>query len=626
MPVHGRNNMRRTTSTLALCLAAGMIASPAMAQQLEDTRYDGHFAFGDSLSDNGNLFDLTNGVFPPPPYNERFTDEFVTLEYLAPGLQTIADAASDSRDVGFAYGGATAAPGALPPGFEQQIALFDARNITIGSNDLVSVLFGANDFFNAIGNPANQNDAAVRALAATSVGHVVDGAEALADRGARNFLFYTMPDLSATPAYLNSPVAAEAALYSDAFGGDLRNALRDSLASAPEGTTYTLIDLHALLGRLIANPQAFGLSNVTQAYTATGSGDPTTYLYFDEVHPTSTVNRIAAAYINEAINPEWALAGAPALGRASLENAKFVTDNTMLRLERLRAGALSDQVSCAERAPRFYAGASRAEGGAGGDGVSRATSLDGNIYSAGVDVAARCDLTVGIAFDRSAMDGKIGSTGGFDLDSFLVNAYALWRPAPRVFFDASVGGGYVDLGSIRRQTNVLGIVTEGETSGSVIDAHLRGGYDFFVNESWTLTPSVGLRYARAELNPYAESNGAGLDFAYDRQMTDSTVADLGLAATHRGVIAGVEAVMNLSANYLFELNDGDRDVSGALADNLTGTTYITTLGGISDRLDLGAGVSAQVADSVDVQLAYRHSVTDEGPDSDAISARVNFAF
>ena len=60
------------------------------------------YAFGDSLSDTGNLFALTGG-FPPPPYFEgRVSNGIVWIEYLADAMGMDFESV-----VNYAFAGAT---------------------------------------------------------------------------------------------------------------------------------------------------------------------------------------------------------------------------------------------------------------------------------------------------------------------------------------------------------------------------------------------------------------------------------------------------------------------------------------------------------------------------------------
>ncbi len=78
--------MLTVRANLSVVLALGWIAAlelPASAQ-----RYSQLVVFGDSLSDTGNLFALSGGLFPPPSdyYRGRYSNGILWVEHLAPRL------------------------------------------------------------------------------------------------------------------------------------------------------------------------------------------------------------------------------------------------------------------------------------------------------------------------------------------------------------------------------------------------------------------------------------------------------------------------------------------------------------------------------------------------------------
>ena len=104
--------MRLRSLTLAAAMAMPI---PALAIPLEDA--GSFYVFGDSLSDDGNLFDLTGN--PPPPYFEgRFSN--------GPVWADTAAGAVAGPTANFAFGGARAegpGPQGLPD-LDAQIDLF----------------------------------------------------------------------------------------------------------------------------------------------------------------------------------------------------------------------------------------------------------------------------------------------------------------------------------------------------------------------------------------------------------------------------------------------------------------------------------------------------------------------
>jgi phospholipase/lecithinase/hemolysin len=80
-----------------------------------DLTFEELYIFGDSLSDPGNLFDFSGGIFPPPPYFEgRFSNGPVWSEYfadlldLSPArlLEAQTDPFAASEGINFAISGA----------------------------------------------------------------------------------------------------------------------------------------------------------------------------------------------------------------------------------------------------------------------------------------------------------------------------------------------------------------------------------------------------------------------------------------------------------------------------------------------------------------------------------------
>ena len=84
--------MRTPRNVLAIMLVAGLAAFASAST------FTSVIVYGDSLSDNGNLYALT-GQPPAPYYNGRFSNGPVAVEYLA---STLGVPLSD-----FAWGGAT---------------------------------------------------------------------------------------------------------------------------------------------------------------------------------------------------------------------------------------------------------------------------------------------------------------------------------------------------------------------------------------------------------------------------------------------------------------------------------------------------------------------------------------
>jgi len=238
-------------------------------------------AYGDSLSDNGNLYGAIG--YPPAPYwNGRFSNGPVAVEQLATGL--------GAPLLDFAWGGATTGSAnyigailGLPlPGMKDE---FDATIPSIpagmAANSIFVVWGGANDFF-MLGSPLD---------AATNIDAYVNQ---LLGIGAKHILVPGIPDLGLTPEFHGLPDATN---WSLAFNAYL-------LANLPSQATY--LDTFALLHSMVNNPAAYGFTNVTQPCFDGSSvcANPDQYLFWDGVHPTTAADAFLAEDMKTAVTPE----------------------------------------------------------------------------------------------------------------------------------------------------------------------------------------------------------------------------------------------------------------------------------------------------------------------------------
>ena len=242
--------------------ALAALASPAAAVSLDD--YSSLIVFGDSLSDPGNLFAQV-GVPGFPYFDGRFSSGPVWAEYATDDFAVSGN---------FAFGGAQAATDDDGiPDFAAQIDLYQASPLGAvqGDNPLAAIWFGANDLFGAIpsGSFTEIGAAAAAAVASISSG-IVDLAT---NSGITDFVVFNLPDLGLTPLYSKVfPAASDGASdATDFFNFLLGNAVA-GLDALP-GLDVEIFDVNALFDDLVANPDAFGVTNVTHPCNYI-SGDP----------------------------------------------------------------------------------------------------------------------------------------------------------------------------------------------------------------------------------------------------------------------------------------------------------------------------------------------------------------
>ncbi len=325
------------------------------------------YAFGDSLSDSGNMYNavwaLTGGtveVPPPPYYKGRASNGPVAVEYLAAHLGLTAKpvidptgnidpAGSNFAVLGSATGLVKQVGGAeysnymtfrynpLLPNVGIDFQVWSFADLTDGELDgsfgmaNPSALYfywgGANDAYLALEDPGiNQDDASqmngiAKDTALMAAGNVENQLRFLASLGATDFLVPNLPDLGKTP---------------DAILGTLIGTYGSAYASALSLYAQTFNDALAdLIITLDADPHlrviGFDVASVFETYRASGlyevltpcildlsTCEPERYMFWDGVHPTTyfhaELGRLMAQAVPEPATLTLLLPGLLALG------------------------------------------------------------------------------------------------------------------------------------------------------------------------------------------------------------------------------------------------------------------------------------------------------------------------
>lgn len=258
---------RLLTVLLALSL---LLAFPVGSHAIS---FSSLIAYGDSLSDNGNI--------------GRFTDGAIWVETLAASLGI------DLYD--FAYGGATTgydnpAAGLPDTGLQWQVETFPASD----DDALYSVWAGGNDFLQRRSPFA----------AADNIGAVL---KTLYTDGARDILVGNLPDIGTTPAFFSGPNEAAATGWTMLFNDSLEAVLAGFEDRYDDATLYRL--------------DAYGLF---AAFTP-GTPEWAELFWVDGFHPSSTGHQLLADTAYCAVVPEpptLLLIGASLVGLAAFRGLR----------------------------------------------------------------------------------------------------------------------------------------------------------------------------------------------------------------------------------------------------------------------------------------------------------------
>jgi phospholipase/lecithinase/hemolysin len=276
------------------------------------------YAFGDSLTDVGNVYTATGGAAPAAPYvNKQFTNGNVWVQDLASDLGLAPLKASLLGGTDYAYGTAesgvtafnTSAANADLTGATGQLAQYQATHATADPNALYTIWIGSNDLSDILtGQLPSQYGGDIGAV----VGNIYSAVGTLAGMGAKNFLILTVPDLGKTPEVLAGGPAesAGASFLSSSFDTALTNGI-PGLAAA-DSVNISVLNTYALVDTIVANPSSYGFTNVTQPCLTgeveyaggTPCANPSQYLFWDQLHPTAAGHEIVADEALALVTPE----------------------------------------------------------------------------------------------------------------------------------------------------------------------------------------------------------------------------------------------------------------------------------------------------------------------------------
>lgn len=569
-------------------------------------------SFGDSLSDNGNVAILSGS-----PVITRFTTNpgTVAVENIAKYFNlTLTPSLQGGTD--YAFGGARAGLANPTPATSAQIQQYLAANGgKANPNALYTMWIGANDILAATANPATAQ-LVVGTAATQEVGQI----KALQAAGAKTIVVFNLPDIGKTPAAQSQGAAAAAGVTS--LAQVYNGILSGGLASANKGIVP--IDTYSLLNEVIANPSAYGFTNVSVPACTTASSiscspttlrDPNaaaTWLFADGIHPTTGAHALLSQY---AISVLEAPRQISLLGEAGL-----ASDAAHMRA--LRNEMMADNLGAGTR---FFASVDYGQQKYKNTDNSPQTDSDNVNLTVGADAKVNDNFNVGVALGLTQANADFKGGGGYKMQDVAGTGYAFYHQ----------GGGYVgafasfgqlsftdidrriDLGTARRTES-------GKTDGSHVGGGLTGGW-WFGSETLKTGPFATVEVEQLRVFGYTERNSTSTAMTFGKQVRNARIETAGWR------LQGTWAAGNTTVHPFAEVaynHDGraeDRYVTAGLT-NMSGKFELQGFTPDKNWVTADVGVSADFNQSWSGWASYSGRFSDDTQRLNSLNLGVKLAF
>ncbi|OUL17788.1 hypothetical protein BV378_37800 [Nostoc sp. RF31YmG] len=311
-------------------IAAGFVLFSFMLPlKASAAQFSGLYVFGDSLSDDGNVYNLVG--FPPFPYsNGHFSNGPIWINELAQKLQLdssptlytdVAKGVVPQNGINFAFGGATTTSAntisSLLPGLPQEIGAFqtllNSTSQSADQNGLYILWAGANDYL-----PTQSKDFIPFTNPDTSLKNISDSLRTLASLGVKNVLVPNLPNLGNTP-------LVRSLGQSDGFNNltKLHNdGLSQLLKKLDQDPSLGLDIISVDVNSLFSDPTKLGFTNSVEpclnTVAQTICTNPDEYLYWDPIHPTTRAHQLLADAAFSAIKAKSVPEPSTALGTLAI--------------------------------------------------------------------------------------------------------------------------------------------------------------------------------------------------------------------------------------------------------------------------------------------------------------------
>lgn len=264
--------------------------------------------FGDSLSDNGNLYEYMHHEIPqsPPYFEGRFSNGLIWVERLVAFYYP--DKLKEHL-FNYAFGGASIAEDTddevLFTLKKEMDTYFLAHHDIAEESSLYVVWIGANNYLGAMDKaektPQEVNDGITKEL------------KRLAQAGAKHIMVINLPNLGNTPLARAIGVEEKLSYLTSRHNIVLQNNI-DNLQHTYPDVQWLYFDVSQTVEDIITDPEKYGFTNITDmcnpvrlegppskktllqlaSKAKSIEGDCEGFLFFDLIHPTALAHQIMA--------------------------------------------------------------------------------------------------------------------------------------------------------------------------------------------------------------------------------------------------------------------------------------------------------------------------------------------
>ncbi len=545
-----------------LCAALAALSAPVFAQSAPPSPFTQTIFFGDSLTDGGFFRPLlpasaqgVTGQFTTNPgfvWSQYLADYFhsnAEVAWTATGAPPPGPYTNAANGNNWAVGGARVSvddfqtnpllPLGYTPSLTSQYAAYLAAGNTVDPNALYTVWGGANDIFYAAGvyqatyagvlmggGTTGDAEAAAQAAAQPIIGAAVTDQigliGAMTQAGAQYVLVPTVPDIGLTPSF-----AGGAEALGSGLSGGYNDALFGGLATA--GLHVIPVDTYSLLNEVVADPSAFGLTNVTGTAcltptslicnpSSTVPGGVDTYLFADGVHPTSGAHKALADLAISMIDGPRMIQVLPHSAATVGRSRAVMVDGAVAGMALAQGDGMQWWANVRGDQQRFNDGA-----GFDGPGVTGSFGIgwrNGNLSYGAFAGYGRQRIDFGYQRgDFRQTDASIGGFVGWNGEHLWATGQLSWS---KLNFDVER---QVNLGSAMR-------IHRGSPDGDNLSIGGSAGWNFTHNR-WQHGPVVSLLSQNISVDGYAEDSMQSSALAFPDQDGDSLLGSIGWQASYK---------------------------------------------------------------------------------------------